>query len=76
MARYRMENLPQFRRMPKPRGNFRDSAKPAYVIVGYTPKGRPVASLPLTTREGAEKRLTTWRRKGYRISAVLEFDYV
>lgn len=75
MARYRMENLPQFQKVKRPPGKFYPVDKPAYVVVGWTPKGKPVASIPLTTREGAERRLTTWRRKGYKISAVLEFDF-
>lgn len=49
---------------------------PASVLLGWTPRGTPVASLPLRSPVAVQARVRIWQRKGYRVSAVVEFDFI
>jgi hypothetical protein len=35
-----------------------------------------VASIPLVTPAAVERRILIWRKKGYKVSAVIEFDFM
>jgi hypothetical protein len=49
---------------------------PATVLLGWTPMGRPVASLPLRSPVAVQLRIRTWRRKGYVVSSLVEWDFI
>ena len=49
---------------------------PATVLLGWTKTGRPVSSLPLRTPLAVENRIKTWKRKGYKVSSLVEWDFV
>ena len=49
---------------------------PATVLVGWTKTGRPVSSLPLRNPEAIQNRIRTWKRKGYKVSSLIEWDFV
>ena len=49
---------------------------PATVLLGWTSTGRPVSSLPLRTSLAVQNRIKTWRRKGYRVSSLVEWDFM
>lgn len=49
---------------------------PAVVLLGWTKSGRPVASIPLRSPEAIEARAKIWRRKGYRVSTMVEWDFL
>lgn len=48
----------------------------ATVLLGWSMNGRPVASIPLVTPAAVERRIVIWRKKGYKVSAVIEFDFM
>jgi hypothetical protein len=48
----------------------------ATVLLGWSLNGRPVASIPLVTAASVERRILIWRKKGYKVSAVVEFDFI
>ena len=48
----------------------------ASVLLGWSSHGRPVASIPLVTALAVERRILIWRKKGYKVSAVVEFDFI
>ena len=49
---------------------------PATVLLGWTKTGRPVSSLPLRTPLAVENRIKTWKREGYKVSSLVEWDFV
>lgn len=49
---------------------------PATVLLGWTKAGRPVSSLPLRNPLAIENRIRTWKRKGYKVSTLVEWDFV
>lgn len=49
---------------------------PASVLLGWTSKNRPVSSLPLRSPEAVQARIKTWRKKGYRVATVVEWDFI
>ena len=49
---------------------------PAVVLLGWTRSGRPVASIPLRSPDAIEARVKIWRRKGYRVSTLVEWDFM
>ena len=57
-------------------GPLRRRLAPAVVLLGWTAKGRPVASIPLRSQEAVQARIKTWRRKGYRVSTLVEWDFI
>jgi hypothetical protein len=48
----------------------------ATVLLGWSGNGRPVASIPLVTAVAVERRIVIWRKKGYKVSVVVEFDFM
>jgi hypothetical protein len=47
----------------------------ALVVLGWTPRGKPVASIPVHSHKALEERIRIWRYKGYKISTVIEWDF-
>lgn len=66
--------IPLKRRLKAPINRKRQV--PATVLLGWTKTGRPVSSLPLRTPLAIENRIRTWKRKGYRVSSVVEWDFI
>lgn len=65
---------PLTRKLKAPKTRKRINA--AKVLIGWTNKGRPVASIPVRSPEAIEARIRHWRRKGYRVSGVVEWDFI
>lgn len=58
------------KRLPKPKKII----KKAKVILGWTPRGKPVASIPVYHPDAIAQRIQIWRSKGYIVSSVVEWD--
>lgn len=58
------------KRLPQPKKNV----KKAKVLLGWTPRGKPVASIPVYSHEAIDSRIRIWRNKGYVVSSVVEWD--
>lgn len=48
----------------------------ATVLLGWSEVGRPVASIPMVSEGAVQRRIVIWKRKGYRVSAVIEYDFL
>ena len=57
-------------------GPRRRKLAPAVVLLGWTKTNRPVASIPLRSPEAVQARIKTWQRKGYRVSTLVEWDFI
>lgn len=66
--------IPLIRRLRAPKQRRR--LAPAKVLIGWTANGRPVASIPVRSAEAVEARIRHWKRKGYRVSGVVEWDFI
>lgn len=49
--------------------------KLALVLLGWTPKGKPVASIPVHSQKALEERIRIWKYKGYKVSTIIEWDF-
>jgi hypothetical protein len=58
------------KRLPRPK----KLVKKAKVLLGWTPRGKPVASIPVYSSEAINDRIQIWRSKGYIVSSVVEWD--
>lgn len=65
---------PERRKLRAPRDRKR--LAPATVLLGWTKTGRPVSSLPLRSVEAIENRVKTWKKKGYRVATLVEWDFM
>jgi len=66
--------LPLIRRLKAP--ITRKRMPRATVLLGWSSNGRPVASIPMVTAAAVERRVIIWRKKGYKVSVVIEYDFL
>ena len=74
-AKPELMTLPLIRRLKAPITRKRMPYR-ATVLLGWSSLGRPVSSLPMVTAAAVERRIKLWKRKGYRVSTIVEWDFM